>query len=69
MCDLISGDDTELTSLPWVNHRSRAWEPEPLRWIGINAMVRLPIGADAHEAKHQRPERWRSSVLDRVLGH
>lgn len=69
LCDLISGDDTELTTLPWVNHRSRAWEPEPLRWIGINSMVRLPVGADAYEAKHQRPERWRSRLLDSVLGH
>lgn len=69
LCDLISGDTTDLTDLPWVNHRSRSWEPEPLRWIGINAMVKLPIGADDYEAKHQRPERWRSAVLSRVLGH
>jgi hypothetical protein len=31
--------------------------------------VRLPMGADAYEAKHQRPERFRSAILDRVLGH
>jgi glycine/D-amino acid oxidase-like deaminating enzyme len=69
LCDLISGDETDLTTLPWVGHRSRTWEPEPLRWIGINAMVRLPMGADAYEARHQRPERWRSAILDRVIGH
>jgi glycine/D-amino acid oxidase-like deaminating enzyme len=69
LCDLISGDETDLTTLPWVGHRSRTWEPEPLRWIGINAMVRLPMGADAYEAQHQRPERWRSAILDRVIGH
>ena len=69
LCDLISGDRTDLVDLPWVNHRSRSWEPEPLRWLGINAMVRLPMGADAYEAKHQRPERLRSKVLDTVLGH
>ena len=69
LCDLISGDATDLTDLPWVGHHSRSWEPEPLRWIGINAMVRLPMGADAYEAKHQRPERFRSAILDRVLGH
>ena len=22
--------------LPWVGHRSRRWEPEPLRWLGVN---------------------------------
>ncbi len=69
LCDLISGDTTELTDLPWVNHQSRSWEPEPLRWLGINAMVQLPKGADAYEAKHQRPERWRSAILQKVIGH
>jgi glycine/D-amino acid oxidase-like deaminating enzyme len=69
LCDLIAGDRTDLVDLPWVNHRSRSWEPEPLRWIGINAMVRLPKGIDAHEARHRRRERWRSWVLDSVLGH
>ena len=34
--DLILGRDTELTRLPWVNHRSPRWEPEPLRSIGVN---------------------------------
>ena len=38
--DLVLGHDTELTRLPWVGHRSRRWEPEPLRWLGINAGLR-----------------------------
>jgi glycine/D-amino acid oxidase-like deaminating enzyme len=69
LCDLITGEQTDLTSLPWVDHRSRRWEPEPLRWLGINAMVRMPMGADRYESEHQRPERWRSAVLRRVTGH
>jgi glycine/D-amino acid oxidase-like deaminating enzyme len=69
LCDLISGDRTDLTDLPWVNHRSRSWEPEPLRWLGINAMVKFPVGADEYEAKHRTPEKWRSKVLDTMLGH
>jgi glycine/D-amino acid oxidase-like deaminating enzyme len=40
LADLISGDLTDRTTLPWVGHRSRAWEPEPLRWLGINAGLR-----------------------------
>ena len=31
LADLITGADTDLTHLPWVNHRSKLWEPEPLR--------------------------------------
>jgi glycine/D-amino acid oxidase-like deaminating enzyme len=69
LADLITGADSDLVSLPWVAHRSRRWEPEPLRWLGINAMVRMPVGADRYEDRHQRPERWRSAVLGRVTGH
>ena len=35
------GRDTALTALPWVGHRSPRWEPEPLRWLGINAGLQL----------------------------
>jgi glycine/D-amino acid oxidase-like deaminating enzyme len=38
--DLVLGRDTELVRLPWVGHRSPAWEPEPLRWLGITAALR-----------------------------
>jgi glycine/D-amino acid oxidase-like deaminating enzyme len=34
LADLILGRDTAISRLPTVNHRSRAWEPEPLRWLG-----------------------------------
>jgi glycine/D-amino acid oxidase-like deaminating enzyme len=47
--DLILGYDTDLTRLPWVNHRSPLWEPEPLRWLGINAGLRAMTLADAEE--------------------
>ena len=47
--DLVLGHDTELTRLPWVGHRSRPWEPEPLRWLGINAGLRAMTWADGEE--------------------
>jgi glycine/D-amino acid oxidase-like deaminating enzyme len=53
--DLVLGRDTELTRLPWVGHRSPAWEPEPLRWLGINAGLRAATLADAEEAVTRRP--------------
>ncbi len=37
LADLVLRRDTDLTRLPWVGHRSRHWEPEPFRWLGINA--------------------------------
>jgi glycine/D-amino acid oxidase-like deaminating enzyme len=49
--DLILGRDTDLTQLAWVDHHSRDWEPEPLRWIAINAGLRLSAAADRREAR------------------
>lgn len=53
--DLILGRESELTHLPWVGHRSPPWEPEPLRWLGINAGLRAVSVADAEEAVTGRP--------------
>ena len=49
MADLILARQTELVRLPFVGHRSRSWEPEPLRWIGVNAGLRLLSAGDAEE--------------------
>jgi len=55
LCDLILSRSTDLTALPWVGHRSPRWEPEPLRWLGINAGLRAMTLADAEEALTGRP--------------
>jgi glycine/D-amino acid oxidase-like deaminating enzyme len=66
---LITGVDPDgLASLPWVGHHSRRWEPEPLRWLGISSIVRLPEAVDRYEARTGRAERWRSAILDRLTG-
>ena len=49
MRDLILGHSTELTSLPWVGHRSRDWEPEPLRFIASRLITRALRSSDAYE--------------------
>jgi glycine/D-amino acid oxidase-like deaminating enzyme len=46
LADLILGRQTERTGLPWVGHRSRRWEPEPVRWLGINAALRATAMLD-----------------------
>ncbi len=68
LADLITGTPSELTSLPWVNHRSRPWEPEPLRWLGANGGLRVMTSADAAEARSGRPAR-RAAQFERFLGH
>jgi glycine/D-amino acid oxidase-like deaminating enzyme len=66
LADLITGEDSDLVSLPWVGHRSPRWEPEPLRWMGINAGLQLAGWIDRYEVKHQRAPRA-ASVLQRVM--
>ncbi len=68
LADLLTGRSTDLTLLPWVNHPVRRWEPEPLRWLGVNAGLRLATVADAEEARTGRAARL-GSVLARLTGH
>jgi glycine/D-amino acid oxidase-like deaminating enzyme len=68
LADLITGADTDLTHLPWVNHHSKAWEPEPLRWLGVNAGLWTMKLADHTEARKGRPSRL-AGRMERLLGH
>ena len=68
LTDLILGRKSDLTALPWVNHRSRRWEPEPFRWLGVNAGLQLVATADREEARSGKPAR-RARTLARVLGY
>lgn len=68
LADLIRGVDSDLIRLPWVGHRSRRWEPEPLRWLGVNAGLWVMTSADAAEARSGRPSR-RAAVFGRLLGN
>jgi glycine/D-amino acid oxidase-like deaminating enzyme len=50
LADLVLGNDTELTALPWVGHRWRTWEPEPARWAGVHGLYALYRLADRLES-------------------
>jgi len=67
LADLIRKAGTELVALPWVGHRSPRWEPEPLRWLGVNTSLRVMTGADAAESRTGRPSR-RAALMHRMLG-
>jgi glycine/D-amino acid oxidase-like deaminating enzyme len=64
---LILDTGSDLTRLPWVNHRSRQWEAEPLRWLGINAGLQAMSWADQAEARTGRPSKV-AQVMGRFLG-
>ena len=64
LADLVVGRETALTSLPWVDHASRAWEVEPLRWLGAHAVSAVLASADRVEDRTGRPAR-RSRLVAR----
>lgn len=68
LTDLILGRATPLTDLPLVNHRSRDWEREPLRWLGVRyaqwALGRL----DERIARTGVPPTGRS-LAERIASH
>ena len=68
LADLVRGQDSDLTILPWVQHRSRPWEPEPLRWLGVNTARWLAASTDASEQRRGRPAHLRGRLLDMFLG-
>lgn len=66
--DLVLGHDTDLTRLPWTNHRVRRWEPEPLRWTGVHALYRLYRAADRREDAGLARTSRIALVANRVAG-
>jgi glycine/D-amino acid oxidase-like deaminating enzyme len=66
--DLILKRSTELTALPWVNHVSRTWEPEPLRWLGVRGLYTAYKLADRHEAGGRTTNSPIAALADRITG-
>ncbi|MET7379553.1 FAD-dependent oxidoreductase [Streptomyces sp. NPDC005526] len=60
---------TELTGLPWVGHKVRKWEPEPLRWLGVRGMYATYRTADRRELlTHSARSSKLARLADRVAG-
>jgi glycine/D-amino acid oxidase-like deaminating enzyme len=72
--DLVQQDSgqagaTDLTGLPWVDHKVRKWEPEPFRWIGVHGMYATYRTADRRElTTHSAQSSRLAQVADRVAG-
>jgi len=69
LADLITSPETttDFTRLPFVQHHSKKWEVEPLRWLGVNAGLALAKRADQVENKKGQVSKA-SSLLGRLLG-
>ncbi|MDN3495444.1 FAD-dependent oxidoreductase [Planococcus sp. APC 4015] len=65
LADLVLQRDTDLTRLPWVDHRAKRWELEPLRWLAVNAIYGAYRAADRAEASGSSD---RTSVFAQAAG-
>ncbi len=65
--DLILDRPSAERDLPWVGHRSPRWEPEPLRYLGINAGLHLAARADRAEERRGSAT-WRTRLVERLTG-
>ena len=67
LADLVRGLRSEVTDLCIVGHPRKPWEPEPFRYMGINAGLRMAGAVDAAEWQG-RPAPWYSGLLLSMIG-
>ena len=72
LADLILQRDTERVRQPWVLTRGglnalKAWEPEPCRWLGYNAIIRSFVHEDQTLANPTSAP-WRRKLASGVAG-
>ena len=68
LADLVRGEQTDLTSLAWVNRRPRRWEPEPLRYLGVHGLYALYRAADERERRGGSRTSRLARVADLISG-
>lgn len=68
LADLILDRSTALTALPWVGHRVRPWEPEPLRWLGVRGLYAAYRAADRAEHDGRPTTSPLARIADAVSG-
>ncbi|CAL8975772.1 Gamma-glutamylputrescine oxidoreductase [Propionicimonas sp. T2.31MG-18] len=69
LTDLVLGRDSDLTALPWVGRRVRRWEPEPLRWLGVQTIYAAYRAADRQERGGRPTTAPVAKVADLISGH
>lgn len=68
LADLVLRRDSDLVNLPWVGHRARRWEIEPLRWIATHGLYGAYGVADRIEARGGERTSWIAHAANVVAG-
>ncbi|MDJ0789810.1 MAG: FAD-dependent oxidoreductase, partial [Myxococcota bacterium] len=69
LADLVAGEESPRTRLPWVGALGPRWEPEPLRWMAIRAVAGAGGAADRHEQRTGRPAGLSGRLFDWFASH
>lgn len=68
LCDLVLGRDTDLVRLPWVGHRARRWEVEPLRFLAVHGLYAAYRAADLAESDGRETSSLIARAADIIAG-
>ncbi|MEI9907643.1 MAG: hypothetical protein WDO06_06925 [Actinomycetota bacterium] len=68
LSEVIHGKVSPLSTLPFVQKRNKRWEIEPLRWLGVNAAIKIASLADREEAFTNRPSTI-AKIFEPIFGH
>lgn len=69
LADLMLDRESDLVSMPWVGHRSRKWEPEPLRYLASQTIIHTLERVDRIEESRGRSSRSELLVRPFMPGH
>ncbi|MCB1691225.1 MAG: FAD-dependent oxidoreductase [Pseudomonadales bacterium] len=67
LSDLVTGADTDLTRLAWVDDVPRRWEPEPLRYLGAGSIQFFGDRADRAELATGKPSKFWGKLFERFV--
>jgi glycine/D-amino acid oxidase-like deaminating enzyme len=68
LADMITGRQSDLLELPHANHKTRRWEPEPFRFLGVRFMQREFMRIDRKAEQTGLPPSGKS-LAERMTAH
>jgi glycine/D-amino acid oxidase-like deaminating enzyme len=68
LADMITGQESALLELPHANHKTRQWEPEPFRYLGVRFVQQSFMRIDRKSEETGLPPNGKS-LAERLTAH
>jgi hypothetical protein len=65
---MITGEQSDLLSLPHANHATRLWEPEPFRYLGVR-FVQQSFMRNDRQAEESGIAPTGNTLAERLTAH